>query len=475
MTARTDFQEAYALMKAMGSTSGFDPIPPDQHKWQMAAGEDPLHRIWSWLCAHTIHWGHRSPYAISKEGDELHLENIATDLGMDEANVRRYWREGLEKGIWRGGTRAEGTRRLYLAGKTPPPKNVTLVNEKECTDFSERRINNLPTHIRKQIVDWDTSRQQALADEFAREDELEERTFATLQAATRNIIGQRKDNVCTRHGVKWDRQEHTKKTETPEEAAARRGRVQPILPFLESFVQTISTSVQTEETSLYNPSAESVQPTSADRILIEKSLPEKTRASASSSILNASHPRAVDQGLDGEKPVNELYAPGKPDAAAKRVTTSPKPTQAQNPKQAAAETEAAGQIAKALDLDLDAGRQIVSGCRALDSRITPREMIGLAHAKLKQVRQQIRDGKVNIPGYLITAVPKAALGGLRDSIREKVQRDIEKDLDYARLVADDEEASREDRARSRRDIPELESELELLTAPAGGRAKGAGQ
>ncbi len=57
-TLCTGGMDPSALMQAMGSDGGFDPIPPDQHRWQMTASNDPLIRLWSWMCAHTIRMGH---------------------------------------------------------------------------------------------------------------------------------------------------------------------------------------------------------------------------------------------------------------------------------------------------------------------------------------------------------------------------------------------------------------------------------
>jgi hypothetical protein len=106
-------------MSKMGS-SGFTPLPPVQHKWQDDPRQAPLHRIWSWMVGHTCAFGHMSPYAVSSEGHELHLENAAEDLRMDVANTRRAWRKGLSLGLWRNGTKEEGVRRLYFLGKLKP-------------------------------------------------------------------------------------------------------------------------------------------------------------------------------------------------------------------------------------------------------------------------------------------------------------------------------------------------------------------
>lgn len=116
----SDFQTTVALMKRMGSKNGYSPIPPPHHQWQRRKGNPPLYRIWSWLCDHTILWGHRSEYAVNKDGQELHIEHIAKDLAMDEGNVRRDWKEGVERGLWRNGTKAEGPAGSFILTATSP-------------------------------------------------------------------------------------------------------------------------------------------------------------------------------------------------------------------------------------------------------------------------------------------------------------------------------------------------------------------
>ncbi len=473
---KSDHQRVVELMKEMGSKDGYNPIPPPQHQWQMGKGEAPLHRMWAWMCAHTIAWGHRSPYAVSRDGKELHVEHIAADLEMDEANAYATWRKGVVKGLWRSGAKAEGSRRLFLCGEVRPEPE-TEPEEPDDPNGLNCLYKQLDAHIVLQIKDWSPERLKTVLTRLDAEDELDKAVTAAVMAAKRSIIRQRKDNVWTQEGVKPNPpQEHIKKTETPEEAEARRKRFLPLIPALELFVQTVSNSVQTSELSQYAPTNGSVQPTSADSYLIDKSVSEKARDRASSSILNASHGRENGPDLDGEKSVNEQYTPKQAESAKKTAPASPKPTQAQKSKPSAAQNEEALKLAKALELDLHAAQQIIHAVRAVDPKILLREIVGLGIAKLNDWKHQIRAGKVdNVPGRLIASIPTAALGGLRDTVRERAQRSVEKDLEYARLVVDDEEASPEDRKREELKIPELEAELEVLTAPHGGRAKGAGR
>src|SRR5512132_958284 len=82
-----------ALMRAMGSTKGFDPMPPDQYLSYQDKRYPLKIRFWAWLCAHTIRLGHRSPWAVGRKGQELHIEHAAADLDVDVANLREARRE----------------------------------------------------------------------------------------------------------------------------------------------------------------------------------------------------------------------------------------------------------------------------------------------------------------------------------------------------------------------------------------------
>src|SRR5271165_6645048 len=172
-TPQSEYQRVKELMKELGSQSGFDPIPPDQHKWMIAWDQPPLQRMWAWMLGHTIHWGHRSPYAIDKgTGRELNIENAAQDLKdqngepMDLSNLYRVWRRGVERGIWRNGSTQEGSRRLYLTGKVPKFSGEDEAKRIVCTDY-------LPSSIRKQIQDWDAERQAKLRIKWDEELELQ--------------------------------------------------------------------------------------------------------------------------------------------------------------------------------------------------------------------------------------------------------------------------------------------------------------
>ena len=234
---QSEFQKVRALMKEIGSPSGFDPIPPDQHRWMMDPDVPPFQRMWGWMIGHTMHWGHRSPFAISKEGHELHIEHAAKDLGLDVPNAYREWRKGIARGLWRNGQPEEGPRRMYLTGKVPRFKGESKIKE-----LSVQTI--LPHAIILQIKDWEPERQVELCKLLESEQELERHVQAALAAANRAVFIQRQDNIFRQQGLEISRQVHQKKHEKPEDAEARRARIEPIRAPIENYVQTIRDFVQ---------------------------------------------------------------------------------------------------------------------------------------------------------------------------------------------------------------------------------------
>lgn len=464
-TGKSDLQLVRELMKEMGSKNGFDPMPPDQHSWTMRRDRPPLYRLWGWMCAHTIHWGHRTPYATSSQGDTLAIENAAEDLGMDAGNTYRAWREGLQAGLWRNGSKAEGKRRLYLCGQVLETVS-TDSSEDPSADPKTVSTDSLPPYILKEIKGWAPERRAEFLRSRAEYVRVRNTALAELMAAGRLVLSQEEDVQLQAWGLAINRQEHTPKL-PPEELQARQARLPGLLPVLERFVQTVSASVQAcSDGSSASPYTGS---TDTPSLLTTQSNVEPEFPS-SSSLVTASCGAPVEQGLEGQKPVNGLYVHAQPDATTKHAAASSKPTPkppTPKPKTEAAKAEECRKLAKALEVDLDAAGQMISGARGADPHITLREILGLCYVKLHNWRTQIREGKVaNVAGRLIASLPKAALGGLRDSVRERSRLDIAKELEYARLVLSDAEsgqASAADRDRELGHVAELEDELAAIS------------
>jgi hypothetical protein len=293
----SDYQTVRQLMKRMGGRGDYDPLPPDQHKWQRRKGEPPLHRAWSWMCRHTIHWGARNEYAITTTGDELHIEHMAKDLDMDVANAYKAWKEGLALGLWRNGTKEEGRRRRYLCGSVPQPKGEDEAKhpplEIVCTD-------NLPPYILKQIKDWPAERREPFDLEWARRVAIREAVLRETVAGARDILYDQDTAFLRQWQLEIRRnEEYKKKGVSPEEIAARRERVKLILPQLELFVQTIEGSVQSGETASYKAENRSAQ--TGVSLLPQKTTregPDGRRGRSHDSVLR---PVAARQADGGEK------------------------------------------------------------------------------------------------------------------------------------------------------------------------------
>jgi hypothetical protein len=230
-------------------------------------------RLDAWLELHTSDWPTLSAWAVDKEGYELHLENAAADLGIDEANMRKAWRLGVRMGVWgnkphpkaKPKDNYQGRRRLYRYGAidlaraeqeagNPEPDEATPESyEKVCTYLFGaciwKQIKDRPKEV---IETWKT--------EQARENELAAALHADLMAGFRLFIAQREDTRWTSRGVKIIRQEHEFKNGHAAAHTARQGLVKELyapklLPLLteaaeKRYVQTSQESVQTAENSL---------------------------------------------------------------------------------------------------------------------------------------------------------------------------------------------------------------------------------
>lgn len=289
------------LMKAMGAPS-FNPIPPAQHQWQQGKDQPLLHRIWSWMCAHTIDFPCRSPYAIDnqRDGNDLYIEHCTRDLEADEANVRRAWRDGVQRGLWRNGTAAEGKRRLYLCG-TVTPQTPTPDPEE---DPEKSLYKPLPAYISKQTKDWPKEKQEQFRAYYCPfmeiTDEAEALAIAEAVAIIRGRFRDHHDAGIRQWGIEANRQEH-KNGKSPEEAAARAARATIIEPRGEKFVQTFFDYVQSTKTAVYNGSVQS--PESAASLLPQRTTREGPEAGGRDSGNGSSSRSESPVPVDGKKSV----------------------------------------------------------------------------------------------------------------------------------------------------------------------------
>jgi len=274
--------ETVQLMKRMGVKGHpYDPLPPDQHRWQRGAGEAPLHRVWSWMVEHTVGFHARREYAVNSEGRELHMEHMAKDLEIELANCYRVWKEGVEKGLWRNGEGAH-KRKLYLCGSVRPKPALGDSPDNNAENCLRRQFQ---PYIWKQIKDWPRDRLETFAAEEKAEQKLDEDLRADFDAARRSLITQRQDTRYQRWGIKKIREEHRPKDDArAAEREARQHRVaEVLLPAIEPLfsqlaeqlsAQTIFESAHTPENGLRKPEMEA----DADNLtLLTQNLPEEPR------------------------------------------------------------------------------------------------------------------------------------------------------------------------------------------------------
>jgi hypothetical protein len=192
------------LMRAMGSTKGFDPIPPDQYLTYLDKRYPLGQRLIWWVASKTIRHGHRSPWCVDEQGKELYLKHAAGELDVDQANLRREWRD-LEA---EGRVHVDG-RRLCLNGTVTLPASEAKEKRSEvCTDL-------FPPYLLKQIKRLPAERREALLIEYQRETTTEAKVLAEAVAGVRSIFDQRKDTLLTQFGVKKIRERKRREAESP--------------------------------------------------------------------------------------------------------------------------------------------------------------------------------------------------------------------------------------------------------------------
>lgn len=291
--------EVVALMRRMGVKGHpFDPMPPQQHRWEWhQKDQPPLYRLRSWLYGHTIAFHHRYEYAVNDQGQELHLEHAAEDLGMDAANVRRAWSDGLTFGLWRNGTKAEGPRKLFLCGEVRP-MGEEKAKRKVCIDL-------LPPYILKQIKELDPEKQEEFWAGYKADHALEKRVHADLTVAVRLIFDHKDDTRFEAFGIKKIREQHPPHRNANE----ARARVQPLLPEVERYVQTVTESVETSQNGTYKEAANG---STDSATLLRQNLPEEPRVLAPAGSSDGDSRPSKPLPQDGSKPPKQL--PAEPEA-----------------------------------------------------------------------------------------------------------------------------------------------------------------
>ncbi len=319
---------ATELMRRINSRDGYEPVPFSQIRSQMDEGESEIGRLRGWLQSKTVRKGHFSDYAVEVNSDgekrELHLSNAAKDLGMDEANARDAWRRGVQRGLWRNGTKAEGERRLYIRGDVPKlvqPKGEEKGKEKVCADL-------LPPYILKQIKDWPSEKRLRLLAEEQADKDIDDQLRADFDAARRALMALRQDTRFQSYGIKKIRERHEFKNGHAAEYAARQERVQHLLPVLEPVVKRSAQTFEEFAQTHYEALRKAQNGVRADPpTLLPETLRQKLDSQASGNSDAVSEP-AEPLPFEGEKSPNQLPAPLKP-----REARSPRDPHQETPEQ----------------------------------------------------------------------------------------------------------------------------------------------
>ncbi|MES2135767.1 MAG: hypothetical protein V4502_01735 [Pseudomonadota bacterium] len=111
--------EVARLMTEMGSTKGFDPMPPDQYLYFLGKAEPPLQRLLALVRSLTIRVGHWSPYCVDEHGKELRLADLQRLLDIDHGNFQRAVREAKARGLVRIGSNDAGSNRTGHNSRHP--------------------------------------------------------------------------------------------------------------------------------------------------------------------------------------------------------------------------------------------------------------------------------------------------------------------------------------------------------------------
>jgi hypothetical protein len=304
-STQPDRQQAYKspdhgrvmeLLKEIGGRDGYEPIPWDQIGWHGRASQSPLQRMWAWLISKTLRKSHWSPYAITKRneygGEELHIEHAAKDLGMDLKNAWRTWKEGVDMGLWRNGTKDEGKRRMYICGSVPQQKGEEEAKHPPlkivCTD-------SIPDYILLKIKEWPPEKQSQFSLEWSLRVKVRNIVLAELVKSGRTILTEEDDTLLRRWGLEKKHQEHPPQ----QKIAGREARIATVLPEVRESVLTIFELVQAQEKALYRVENDRVQ--TGATLLPEITTRNKKDAQAGGVPDRVSRPTRAHHAVDGVK------------------------------------------------------------------------------------------------------------------------------------------------------------------------------
>lgn len=255
------------LMRAMGSTKGADPIPPDQYLYFLGKSEPPLQRLLALVRSKTIRYQHRSAHCVDDSGKDLRPADLERLLEMDHGNFKRTMREAVERGLIRVGGRDEGDHRahrsrIYLCGSVVESTGYKEGEEKGgvCTD----PLRYLSPGQRKIYDAWPGAQQERFYADFNPAVKYKEQLEREAIALARHIADRKLDEVFAAHALPKTRLA----TQPPESKLLQLNLVAGGMSQLNGSVQTQSVPTQASE-SVRTTKRESV-PSGASLLPSEK-------------------------------------------------------------------------------------------------------------------------------------------------------------------------------------------------------------
>ena len=200
-------------MADMGSTKGFDPMPPDQYLYFLGKKEPPLQRLLALVRSLTIQRGRRSPYCVDERGKEMRPADLERALQMEHGNFNRALREAVGRGlirIGRGGPsesrsthNSRHPQRVYLCGSVEESKGYKEGEENGgvCTD----PLRFLSPSQRKVYAGWRNDQQERFYAEFDSAVNYKLQVEREAIALARHIGDRALDQVFAAHALPKNR------------------------------------------------------------------------------------------------------------------------------------------------------------------------------------------------------------------------------------------------------------------------------
>ena len=276
-------------MREMGSRA-FDPIPPDNYLYFVHdESAPPLQRALAWVRAHTIRYGHRSPFCVDEDGNELTLEHMAADFKWSVKHARCTWEDLEDRGL----VKLDRHKRLCLKGDTPLPTAPPDDDEDSELDNAKNLYRFFPKYLAKQIQQLSEDARRRLIRDYRVYTKFQDRVKAEVMAKARAIEEEMDAQFFAQFGIEVRRNKKTRENGN--------NVVQITLNDMpENVVQVFQNPVQPDSAILYNAKNGAVQ--DLHPIYTEKTEKTETLSSSSSSVEEPPEPtttkKSIAEGID---------------------------------------------------------------------------------------------------------------------------------------------------------------------------------